>query len=342
MKRYAACYKVWGYTGDEDVQAGPHRGVEERRGLAGERTEPHHVRERVGPHHVLADVDREVRARDVGDHDVEPLPARQPCVDERAGQVEPPAGGLEHPFHQVAHLLGGQDRAGQLGDAAPGDVHVRRRIDPDLLDLRIVQVRLQRSQPANSVMDLPDNFGHVWQLEENAARGAVRIVRSGLLHELGEPLRFGHRVHATTPDELAHLALQQGDPVGSCGIPPLDDHACVPSIDRSHSARSGPFHRSRHSPPPELAFAAPPVGTAHADRRRTDFKSIRHDPRPTNRMPVDNPCPALRHSRANESGNATICTPEHLVRYMGAAVPPIAARGSKSHIGSTGARRSDS
>ena len=45
---------------------------------------------------------------------MEPVATRQLCVDERRGQVEPPAALIEHPLDQLEDLVLGEDRAGQL------------------------------------------------------------------------------------------------------------------------------------------------------------------------------------------------------------------------------------
>src|SRR5450830_1213725 len=77
-----------GRSGDQDVESDAHGGIEERRRGRRQRTEGHEILEVPGARDVLADVDGPVAVRDVGDDDVQPLPAGQARVDERAGQVE--------------------------------------------------------------------------------------------------------------------------------------------------------------------------------------------------------------------------------------------------------------
>lgn len=96
----------------------------------------------VRAHHVLADVDDPVGARDVGDDRVQALAAGQGRVDERARQVEAPPRDLEHPLDELAHLRCGEDRRGELGLAVPRDEHLLRGVDPDLLDVRVVESNL--------------------------------------------------------------------------------------------------------------------------------------------------------------------------------------------------------
>ena len=85
-------------------------------------------------------------AGDVGDDDVQPRTVRQRGVDKRLGQVEPAAAGHEHPLDEVADLLVAEDGRGQLADAAAGDEDAAGLVDPQLLDRRIVEVGLQRSE----------------------------------------------------------------------------------------------------------------------------------------------------------------------------------------------------
>ncbi len=83
-------------------------------------------------------------AADVRDDDVQPRAVGERGVDEGRAEVDAAAAGLEHPLDEVAHLVGGQDRRSQLGDAATRDEHPARLVDPDLLDGRVVEVLLQR------------------------------------------------------------------------------------------------------------------------------------------------------------------------------------------------------
>ena len=125
----------------------------------------------------------------------------------------------------------------------------RRRIDPNLLDLRIVQIWLQWSQSADSIGNLPDSSLHIGQHGENTARGTVRVVHSSLLHKLGEPFRFRHRVYAAPTDEFPYLALEQGGPVRSRRALLPDGHARIPGFGSSHLAHSRSLNRSGHGPP---------------------------------------------------------------------------------------------
>ena len=61
-------------------------------------------------------------------------------------QVDAAAAGLEHPLDQLLHLGARQDHVGQLVPAVAGDEHPARLVDPDLLDLGVVEEPLQRTE----------------------------------------------------------------------------------------------------------------------------------------------------------------------------------------------------
>jgi hypothetical protein len=92
----------------------------------------------VGAEHESSKVDGPVAAGDVGDDDVQPGAVGEGGVHERAGQVDAAAAGPQHDLDQVADLLLGQDGGGELGPAAGGDEHLARLVDPDLLDVGVV------------------------------------------------------------------------------------------------------------------------------------------------------------------------------------------------------------
>ncbi len=81
-------------------------------------------------------------------------PSGEHRVHEGARQVDPTAGGLQHPLDEVPDLARGEDRRGQLAPAATGDEHPAGLVQPDLLDLGIVEVGLQRPEPGDRVVDL--------------------------------------------------------------------------------------------------------------------------------------------------------------------------------------------
>jgi hypothetical protein len=77
---------------------------------------------------------------------MESMPLREHRVDERAAQVDAATRGLEHPLDQLGHLSIGQHQVGQLVPSVASDEHAVRTVDPDLLDRRVVEERLQLSE----------------------------------------------------------------------------------------------------------------------------------------------------------------------------------------------------
>jgi hypothetical protein len=202
-----------GAPGDEDVQPGLDRRGEEGGGLRGDRAQADQVVQPGRPGHVLSDVHRPVRPGDVRDDDVQPGPVGECGVDERAAQVHPAAGGLEHPLDQVTDLDGGQDRGRELVQAAPGDEHLARLVDPDLLDRGVVEVGLQRAVAGHLVQDQLDRAAGVRQRRQGAGERALVVVGDGVLDQPTDPRRVVGRVQATATDQLAHLVGHDGDGV---------------------------------------------------------------------------------------------------------------------------------
>ena len=141
------------------------------------------------------------------------LAAGKGCVDERAGQVQAPAGDLEHAFDQVTDLGRFEDRGGQLGLAVAGDEHLVRSVDPDLLDRRVVEVGLERAEAAERVFQGLSGAGAVDQRWRMAAQGAVVVVVQRLADQVPQTGAVAHRVDAASSDQLAHLVLELGSRV---------------------------------------------------------------------------------------------------------------------------------
>ena len=133
-------------AGDEHVEPGPDRGLEEGGGPGREAAELHQVVQPGGAQHELADVDRGEAAADALEHHVQPMALRQHRVDEGLADVDPPAARLEHPLDQLLHLRRAQHQVGQLVPPVAGHEDPARVVDPDLLDARVVEERLQRPE----------------------------------------------------------------------------------------------------------------------------------------------------------------------------------------------------
>ena len=88
--------------------------------------------------------------------DVQPGAVRQGRVDERARSGRAAArwsAASARPGRATSR--GGEHGGGQLAAAAPGDEDLARLVDPDLLDLRVVQPALQRPEAGDRVEHVP-------------------------------------------------------------------------------------------------------------------------------------------------------------------------------------------
>ena len=135
------------------------------------------------------------------------LPSGSSASTNGERQVQPPAGRLEHPLHQVADLVGGQHDGGQFGAAVPGDEDPAGLVDPDLLDRRIVEEALQRAESGQGVEDVPDRAGPVQQRRQRRHRHPLLVVRDHLVDQQpGGPV-VGDRVDAAPADQFPDLVV---------------------------------------------------------------------------------------------------------------------------------------
>ena len=87
---------------------------------------------------------------------MEPAPLGQARVDERLRPVEPPAGARQHPLHQLLDLGRAQHDGRELVLAPAGHEHPAGLVDPDLLDLGILEQPGQRPEPADAMVEQLD------------------------------------------------------------------------------------------------------------------------------------------------------------------------------------------
>jgi hypothetical protein len=193
----------------QDVQPRAHARLEERRRGRGQAAQLDQIGQPGRAQRVLADVDRREATRDAFEHDVQTVAVRQHRVDEGLAQVDAAPTRLQHALDELGDLGTGQDRRRQLMPALTGDEDLAGLIDPDLLDVRIIEVGLQRPEsgnPRHQLSDHPLRIGH-----RNDLPGQAPLVVSS--HRLlGDP---SHQrglllwIHTVGADALAHTRIEQ-------------------------------------------------------------------------------------------------------------------------------------
>ena len=134
---------------------------------------------------------------------MQPRPVRQHRVDERSGQVDPPPGGAQHPLDELGDLCGGEDERGQFRAAAAGDEDPAWLVDPDLLDRRVVEERLQRPEPGDRVDGGAGGGVRIVHRREGGGADAVLVLGDHLADDLGHRARIAGRVDAAPAHQLA-------------------------------------------------------------------------------------------------------------------------------------------
>lgn len=130
---------------------------------------------------------------------------RRGSVDERRGQVDPSAGGGQHPFDQISHLPRGEHHRGELRYPIARDEHASRRDDPNFFDAGVVEEGLQRSESSEGCDDLPRGLMLVGDQRKRAAQCPLAVTLQLVAHILlGERVIRG-QVDALTAQAHPHV-----------------------------------------------------------------------------------------------------------------------------------------
>jgi hypothetical protein len=237
----------------------------------------------VGAEQELADVDGREAAGDALEHDVETVALGQHRVDEGGADVEPAAARLEHPLDELVDLGGVETQVGQLVATAARDEDPAGVVDPDLLDLGVVEERLQRTEARDPGHQLADHGTVVGDRRDGTGEAEVVVVAYDVLGDPAHHERLALRVDTRTADPLAQLAVgsvrdgRSLDAINGHGGAPASPRTCtvtLPSTKRPEtgsrqrlwttlSGRPGPLRR------PSLWPVAPaPRGPARHSRPR--------------------------------------------------------------------------
>ena len=162
----------------------------------------------------LADIDRPVAARDVGDDHMEAAPVGQRGIDERLRQVDAPPRGVQHALDHVTDLGVGQRQRKSLRHSPASGEHAVRSIDPYLFDRGIVEVGLKRTVPRHRGEHLAHARRLVVDGTEPAGEGEIIVSLHLCAGDLCRELRIARRVGALRPQPLSHAL---GDDEGGRG-----------------------------------------------------------------------------------------------------------------------------
>ena len=88
-----------------------------------------------------------------------------------------------------------------------GDEHAAGLVDPDLLDLRVVEVALQRPEAGHPVEHVADDGLRVTDRRQRRGQRPLGVVGDDVAHQHPHGGRIDERVEPAAADELADLAV---------------------------------------------------------------------------------------------------------------------------------------
>ena len=138
---------------------------------------------------------------------MEPGAVRERRIHERRGHVQPPAGALQHPLHEVTDLLVRQRHGGQFRFAVARHVDLVRRVEPDFLDARIVQERLKRAKPRHGVEDESPGLLQRADGRKRRQQRPLVVVADRRLHEAADFAALPQWIQAAATDQLTDFVL---------------------------------------------------------------------------------------------------------------------------------------
>ena len=103
----------------------------------------------------------------------------------------------------------------------PGDEDPARVVDPDLLDRRVVEERLQRAEAGHPGDQLADHRVDVGNRRDRAGQAAVVVVADDALGDPAYEPGVALRVDALAADELAHVLVEDSTRSSSSSACPI-------------------------------------------------------------------------------------------------------------------------
>jgi hypothetical protein len=165
----------------------------------------------VGTQDELANIHCPVSGCDVGDDHVQARSIRKRGVDEWVRKIQFASACSEHALDEVPNLTVVEDYVGENVPASFCAEHTARPIDPDLLDLWVVEKRLKRPETGHSGQHGAVHRSTILESGESSRLHAVFIVGEHLLNQSGNAGGTISRGVQTAPsDQLAHFFLDYG------------------------------------------------------------------------------------------------------------------------------------
>ncbi len=201
---------------DEDALSVAHRVSEDRGGARCDRSGRDEAVEVAERGQELPHVHGPVPAGDVGDDDVEATAVGKRRVDERLAQVDPATGGLQHPLDEIAHRGVGEGEGNALRHPGAGDEDAVGSVDPELLDGRVVEVRLQRAVARDGCEHLAHARRLVVDRRESAGQGEVVVAADLAARDVRGELGIAGGIGPLSPQPLAHALGDHRRGSGGC------------------------------------------------------------------------------------------------------------------------------
>ena len=103
-------------------------------------------------------------------------------------------------------------------DSVDGDEDLTGTVDPDLLDVVVIEIVLQGTEPRELIVDVTEGCFLVLEDRQIGDEAAFVVFGDDGANELAGTLNIGARVHVEIPDPFVNLA---GDDFGGFHVEPL-------------------------------------------------------------------------------------------------------------------------
>jgi len=91
---------------------------------------------------------------------------------------------------------------------AAGDEHPARVVDPDLLDLGVVEIRLERTEAGDARDQLAHHTGRVRHGSDGAGEAALVVRPDDLLGDRADQVHVSLRIDSVTAYDGSHLGVE--------------------------------------------------------------------------------------------------------------------------------------